>query len=67
MKRIKTCENDAETMIAVSESVSTSSTAKLSICQYNKTSIKTRSLCDKRGYLRHFFHELKAMNRLDCH
>ena len=33
------------------ENVSTSGTAKLPNCQYNKSSIKTGSMCDKRGYL----------------
>ena len=63
MKRIKTGENYAETIIAVSENVSTSSTAKLPNCQYNKSSVKTRNLCNKRGSLL-LFHQLK---KLDCH
>ena len=51
IKRIKTGENYAETIIPMPENVSTSSTAKLLNCQYNKSSIKTRSLCDKLSYL----------------
>ena len=39
MKRVKTGENYAETIIAMSEDVSTSSTAKLKE-KYNKSSIK---------------------------
>ena len=55
MERIKKGENYAETTIAMSKNVSTSSTAKLPNSQYNKSSIKTRSLCDKRGYSLLFF------------
>ena len=55
MKRIKKGENYAETIIAMSKNVSISSTAKLPNCQYNKSSIKTKSLCDKSGYLLLFF------------
>ena len=51
IKKIKTGENYAETIIAMSENVSTSNTAKLPNCQYNKSSMKTRSLRDKRDYL----------------
>ena len=37
-------------------------------CQYNKSSIKTRSFCNKRGYLLHFFYQLKIMlDRLSLH
>ena len=62
MKRIKTPENYAETITAMSENVGISSTAKLPNCQHNKSSIKTRSLCGKRGYFT-FFHQLKAIPR----
>ena len=51
IKRIKAGESYAETIIAMSKNVSTSSKAKLPNCQYNKSGIKTRSFCDKRGYL----------------
>ena len=51
IKRIKNGENYTEAIIATSENVNTSSTAKLPNCQYNKSSIKTRSISDKRGYL----------------
>ena len=51
IKRIKTGENYAETIIEMPENVSTSSTAKLPNCQYSKSSIKSRSLYDKCGYL----------------
>ena len=50
-QRIKTSENYAETIIAMSENVSTLSTVKLPNCQYNKSSIKTRNLCGKHRYL----------------
>ena len=62
MKRIKKGENYAETIIAMSKNVSISSTAKLPNSQYNKSSIKTRILCDKRGYLLLFL-STKAMRR----
>ena len=39
-KRIKTGENYGETIIAMSENVSTSSAAKLPNCQYNKAALK---------------------------
>ena len=39
-KRIKTGENYTETVMAMSENVSTSSIAKLPNCQYNKTALK---------------------------
>ena len=51
MKRIKTGENYPETLITLSENVSISSTAKLPNCHYNKSSIKTRSFCNKRIYV----------------
>ena len=51
IKRIKTGENYAEATIAMSENISSSSTAKLPNCQYNKSSIKTRNICDKHDYL----------------
>ena len=57
IKRIKTGKNCAEIIIAVPENVSTSSTVELPSCQYNKNSIKTRSL------LTTFSHQLKTMYR----
>ena len=51
IKKIKTGENYEETIIAMSENVSTSNTAKLPNCQYKKSSMKTRSLRDKHDYL----------------
>ena len=51
IKRIKTGENYAEAIMTMPENISTSSTAKLPNCQYNKSSIKIRSICDKHDYL----------------
>ena len=48
---IKKDENYAETMNAKSQNVDTSSAAELPKCKYNKSSIKTGSICGKRGYL----------------
>ena len=48
---VKKGKNYAETINAKSQNVDTSSAAELPKCKYNKSSIKTGSLCDKRGYL----------------
>ena len=40
--------------MAMSQNVTTFSTTKLPNCQYNKSSIKNRSLCGKCDYLLHF-------------
>ena len=50
-KKDKDWGNYEETIIAMSENVSTSNTAKLPNSQYKKSSMKTRSLCDKHDYL----------------
>ena len=62
IKRIKNGENYTEAIIATSENVNTSSTAKLPNCQYNKSSIKTRSISDKAATY-YLFHQLKTMRR----